>query len=164
MKNKNPWIFLVTGLLAGALMMYLLTNYRIEKKSPSPATEITASTIPAENHQSTSGRNIDQLTEETTVIAYVQKNHRLPDCYITKADARKLGWNASAGNLCDVLPGRAIGGDHFGNREKKLPTGAQYYEADVNYRCGNRNADRIVFTKTGEVWLSKDHYRTFEKQ
>ena len=37
-------------------------------------------------------------------------------------------------------------------------------EADVNYNCGNRNADRIVFTKNGEVWLTKNHYKSFQKQ
>ena len=57
-----------------------------------------------------------------------------------------------------------IGGDHFGNRERKLPEGNKYYEADVNYKCGRRNADRVVFTKNGEVWLTKDHYKTFEKK
>ena len=63
-----------------------------------------------------------------------------------------------------VLPNKAIGGDIFGNREKQLPKGKIYYEADVNYTCGNRNTDRIIFTPDGEVWLTKDHYKTFVKQ
>ena len=84
--------------------------------------------------------------------------------YITKSEARKQGWVPEKGNLCDVLPNKAIGGDIFGNREKKLPKGKIYYEADVNYTCGNRNTDRIIFTPNGEVWLTKDHYKTFVKQ
>lgn len=106
---------------------------------------------------------IDELTNEHLVINYVKKHHELPGYYITKSSARKQGWNPSQGNLCDVLPGKAIGGDRFGNREGKLPEGNQYYEADVNYKCGRRNADRIIFTKKGEVWLTKDHYKTFVK-
>ena len=98
------------------------------------------------------------------MIDYVKANHKLPDYYITKSEARNQGWNASAGNLCEVLPGRAIGGDKFSNREKTLPKGDQYFEADVNYNCGKRNADRIVFTKNGDVWLTKNHYKSFEKK
>lgn len=107
---------------------------------------------------------IDKLTNENIVIDYVKEYRELPAYYITKAEARKQGWVASKGNLCEVLPGKAIGGDRFGNREKKLPQGQEYYEADVNYKCGKRNADRIVFTKKGDVWLTKDHYKTFIKQ
>jgi hypothetical protein len=51
------------------------------------------------------------------VIAYVKSNHKLPDFYITKSEAKSQGWNPSKGNLCDVLPGKAIGGDQFSNRE-----------------------------------------------
>lgn len=93
-----------------------------------------------------------------------KKNGELPEYYITKAEARKRGWRPSEGNLCEVLPNKAIGGDRFGNREGRLPKGEKYYEADVNYRCGRRNADRIIFNKNGDVWLTKNHYKTFEKQ
>lgn len=48
--------------------------------------------------------------------------------------------------------------------ENKLPTGSEYYEADINYRCGKRTADRIVFNKKGDIWITKDHYKTFDKQ
>lgn len=106
---------------------------------------------------------IDELTEETAIINYVKKHHKLRKYYIKKSEARKNGWEPSLGNLCEVLPGKAIGGDKFGNREGKLPKNQQYYEADVNYKCGKRNADRIIFTQQGEVWLTKDHYKTFIK-
>lgn len=94
----------------------------------------------------------------------MKTHRRLPEYYITKEEARKLGWISSKGNLCEVIPGKAIGGDHFSNREKKLPADNKYFEADVNYNCSNRNADRIIFTKNGDVWLTKNHYKTFEKQ
>lgn len=184
-KNKSAlyWVF---GLLAGMLVMYLFNNYKIEKKNQdSTSIEISntksdsdygskfnSKTNPNwnndrnENQQSsrTSTSNIDNLTEENRVIAYVKEHHELPNYYITKGEARNQGWEASKGNLCDVLPGRAIGGDRFSNREKTLPKGDSYFEADVNYSCGRRNADRIVFTKNGDVYLTKNHYKTFEKQ
>ncbi len=40
---------------------------------------------------------------------------------LPKSVAQKAGWVASKGNLCTVLPGKAIGGDVFGNREGLLP-------------------------------------------
>lgn len=165
--------FFIIGMLTAFLAMYLFTNYRIEKKSESGTQQNTAVNQrkdygnPQENQEKQSSvhaTDIDELTEENLVIDYVKANNKLPEYYLTKGEARNKGWIASKGNLCDVLPGRAIGGDKFSNREKTLPTGNQYFEADVNYNCGNRNADRIVFTKNGEVWLTHDHYKSFEKQ
>lgn len=170
-KIKLILIFII-GLLTAFLAMHFFNTYKIEKKNKevSPA-EVSVNENEdrdfEENKNSKSTNfsgNIDELTNENTVINYVKTNRRLPDYYLTKAEARKQGWIASKGNLCDVLPGKAIGGDHFSNREKTLPKGNKYYEADVNYNCGNRNADRIVFTKNGDVWLTKNHYKSFEKQ
>ena len=169
--NKNSAklvLFFIIGMLSAFLMMYLIDNYRIEKKNQN--SEVAENTIgktkksESDEGNSFEGNSIQNLTNEVKVINYVKSNHELPDYYITKSEARKQGWVASEGNLCDVLPGKAIGGDKFSNREKMLPSGKQYFEADVNYNCGNRNADRIVFTKDGEVYLTKNHYKSFEKQ
>ena len=169
--NKNSAklvLFFIIGMLSAFLMMYLIDNYRIEKKNQN--SEVAENTIgktkksESDEGNSFEGNSIQNLTNEVKVINYVKSNHELPDYYITKSEARKQGWVASEGNLCDVLPGKAIGGDKFSNREKTLPSGKQYFEADVNYNCGNRNADRIVFTKDGEVYLTKNHYKSFEKQ
>jgi len=177
-------LFFVIGMLTAFLVMYLVNNYKIEKKSEAGAQQTTGVTqesgyvdrqenqqniqqnSPANEERNSSAQsgNIDELTEENLVIDYVKSNRKLPDYYLMKGEARSKGWIASEGNLCDVLPGRAIGGDKFSNREKTLPTGNQYFEADVNYNCGRRNGDRIVFTKNGEVWLTHDHYKSFEKQ
>ena len=178
-KIKLILIFII-GLLTAFLAMHFFNTYKIEKKNKEVITsEVSINENNSGNvNESKNDRfderrtekssifsgNIDDLTEENTVIDYVKSNHRLPDYYITKGEARKQGWVPSRGNLCDVLPGRAIGGDNFSNREKTLPAGNKYFEADVNYNCGNRNADRIVFTKNGEVWLTKNHYKSFEKQ
>jgi hypothetical protein len=158
--------FICLGLLFGMSVMYVYRNFIEDKKDQSgSAKKETVSYGNTSSDGSTSAQvSIDQLTEEKTVISYVKKNHKLPDYYITKNEARKQGWSPSKGNLCDVLPGKAIGGDHFGNRERRLPDGEKYFEADVNYHCGGRNADRIIYTRNGDVYLTKNHYKSFEKQ
>lgn len=109
---------------------------------------------------------IDKLTAEKRVVDYVKKNGKLPDYYLTKNEARKQGWSPQKGDLCEILPGKAIGGDRFGNREGLLPKqkGRAYFEADLNYSCGHRNADRLVYSNDGLVYITKDHYKTFQKQ
>lgn len=112
-----------------------------------------------------SAGDISTLTDARTVARYVLQHQQLPDYYITKGEARRKGWNPAKGNLCDVLPGKAIGGDRFGNRERRLPQhrGRLWYEADVNYRCGRRDADRLVYSSDGLIYLSSDHYRSFRQ-
>lgn len=102
-------------------------------------------------------------TDEQTVVSYLRQNHRLPEYYITKKKAREAGWDARAGNLCDVLPGKAIGGDRFSNREGRLPTANKrvWREADINYRCGRRGADRVLFASDGLIYVSRNHYQNF---
>lgn len=152
-------LFACLGLLFGMSVMFVYNNFIAEKDlKNNKANKIQAKS--SEGYD----ENIDVLTEENRVISYIKQNHHLPDYYITKSQAKQQGWIPSQGNLCKVLPGKAIGGDYFGNREGKLPKDEKYFEADVNYNCGNRNADRIVFTENGVVYLTKDHYRTFEKK
>lgn len=153
-------LFACMGLLFGMSAMYIYNTFIADEKAPVQTENVGQNS--AEKVENTF--SIDQLTAENTVIDFVKKNHQLPDYYLTKNEAKKQGWNPSRGNLCEVLPGKAIGGDYFGNREGKLPKGEKYFEADVNYSCGNRNGDRIVFTKNGEVYLTKNHYKSFEKQ
>jgi hypothetical protein len=161
--------FICLGLLFGMSVMYIYKNFIEKGNSNIVKTEnVSYGSTSAENQfnggNTASQDPIEKLTEERTVISYVKQNRRLPDYYITKNEARKQGWNPSKGNLCDVLPGKAIGGDKFGNREGRLPDGEKYFEADVNYHCGSRQADRIIFTRNGEVYLTKNHYKSFEKQ
>lgn len=107
---------------------------------------------------------IDRLTHEDIVVAYIKEYGHLPDYYITKSEAKKSGWIPAEGNLCDVLPGKAIGGDKFGNFEGNLPKkkGRKYTEADINYNCGRRGADRVVYSNDGLIFITHDHYKTFE--
>jgi len=125
--------------------------------------ELLAGAFPAVALAQQSDATLVALTAEQTVVGYLRQNHRLPDYYVTKKQVRAAGWDARAGNLCQVLPGKAIGGDRFSNREGRLPSADKrvWREADINYRCGRRGADRVLFASDGLIYVSRDHYRQF---
>lgn len=104
-------------------------------------------------------------TSMAEVSAYIHEFGHLPDNYITKNEAKSLGWKSESGNLTKVAPGKSIGGDKFSNYEKKLPTqkGRKYYECDIDYTGGNRNAKRLVYSNDGLIYYTEDHYNTFEQ-
>lgn len=87
----------------------------------------------------------------------------LPDYYIHREDAKKVGWISWKGNLAEVLPGMMIFGGVFYNDEGILPQkeGRIWFEADINYTGGRRNAERLVFSNDGIVFVTRDHYKTF---
>lgn len=99
------------------------------------------------------------------VALYLHTYGHLPDNYITKKQAERLGWNSKKGNLDEVAPGKSIGGSHFGNYEGQLPEqeGRKYYECDINYEGGYRGADRLIYSNDGLVFYTGDHYKTFEQ-
>lgn len=98
------------------------------------------------------------------VALYLHAFEELPPNYITKDEAYDWGWDSRDGNLWDVAYGYCIGGDRFGNREGILPKarGRQYYECDVNYDGGYRDAQRIVFSNDGMIFYTQDHYESFD--
>ncbi|WP_193016735.1 ribonuclease domain-containing protein [Proteus sp. FME41] len=156
-------VIIVVVVLFGVLYQGLLP----EKKAPVASSSTPVPTQPSNNvNQSAQiSLSIDEKTQANTVANYLQRHQQLPDFYLTKKEARENGWNAKTGNLCEVLPGRAIGGDRFMNREKQLPEEAkrQWYEADVNYRCGHRGSDRLLYSNDGLIYVTTDHYRTMTK-
>lgn len=160
--KKKIFLYFLFGALGGILVMYLMNGFPADKSTESQNKIAKAEVVKSTSQFSADG--ISQITKAETVIAFVKTNHQLPGFYLTKNEAKKLGWNPSKGNLCEALPGKAIGGDHFNNREKQLPSNEKYFEADVNYKCGNRNSDRIIYTRSGEVYLTTDHYKSFQKQ
>ena len=96
------------------------------------------------------------------VALYLYTYGRLPENFITKSEARKLGWEG--GNVEKYAPDCAIGGDKFGNREELLPvaSGRQYYECDIDTHGENsRGAKRIVFSNDGLIYYTDDHYESF---
>lgn len=96
------------------------------------------------------------------VSLYLYTYGYLPENFITKDEARELGWEG--GSVEDYAPGCAIGGDKFGNREGLLPkaNGRQYYECDIDTNGrSSRGAKRIVFSNDGLIYYTEDHYETF---
>lgn len=98
--------------------------------------------------------------EEVALYLYLYEH--LPENFITKNEARKLGWEG--GSVEKFAPGCAIGGDKFGNREGLLPkaSGRVYYECDIDTNGANsRGAKRIVFSNDGLIYYTDDHYESF---
>jgi len=97
------------------------------------------------------------------VALYIHTYGHLPSNFITKAEARDLGWEG--GSVEDYAPGCAIGGDVFGNREGLLPEaeGRVYYECDIDTDgYHSRGSRRIVFSNDGLIYYTHDHYESFE--
>lgn len=105
-----------------------------------------------------------EYTSKEEVALYIHLYNHLPSNYITKNEAKDLGWDSGAGNLNKVAPGKSIGGDKFGNREGLLPKKDKrvYYECDIDYVKGKRNGKRIVFSNDGLIYYTGDHYEKFE--
>lgn len=103
-------------------------------------------------------------TSKEEVAAYLHEYGHLPSNFITKKEAKKLGWVSNEGNLDEVAPGMSIGGDYFGNYEGILPEtkGRDYYECDIDFDGTYRNAKRIIFSNDGLIYYTEDHYETFE--
>lgn len=105
-----------------------------------------------------------QYNSKDEVSLYLNTYDKLPSNYIKKKEATALGWESSKGNLWDVTDEMSIGGDWFGNREKKLPIedGRSYSECDINYEGGFRGAERLVYSNDGLIYYTGDHYESFE--
>lgn len=101
-----------------------------------------------------------QYTTKEDVASYINTYHKLPNNFITKKEAKKLGWEG--GSLEKYAPGKSIGGDKFTNREKSLPDGKTYTECDINTQgASSRGAERIVFSDDFKIYYTHDHYKTF---
>lgn len=105
-----------------------------------------------------------KYSDKESVAKYIYQYKTLPSNYITKGEAKKLGWQTK-GTLDKVAPGRSIGGDRYGDYENKLPkaSGRKWTECDIDYVKGNRNAKRIIFSNDGLIYYTNDHYKTFTK-
>ena len=101
-------------------------------------------------------------TSKEDVMNYLIEYGQLPSNFITKKEAKKLGW--SGGNLEPYAPGKCIGGDYFGNYEKVLPvvSGRTYHECDIDtLNANSRGAKRIIYSNDGQIYYTDNHYKTF---
>lgn len=98
------------------------------------------------------------------VVLYLDAYGELPPNYITKNEARDLGWEG--GSVEDYLEGAAIGGDRFGNYEGILPEadGRAYTECDIDTDgYPSRGSRRLVFSNDGLYFYTSDHYESFDE-
>lgn len=103
-----------------------------------------------------------EYTSAEDVALYLHLYAHLPQNFITKKDARALGWNG--GGLDDYADGKCIGGDRFGNYEGLLPDapGREYHECDIDtLHAVSRGAKRIVYSNNGLIYYTEDHYESF---
>lgn len=98
-------------------------------------------------------------TTKEDVALYIHTYRKLPRNFMTKKEARALGW--SGGSLEQYAPGMCIGGDWFRNAEGYLPQG-KYQECDINtLGKERRGAERLIFSDDGRIYYTSDHYETF---
>lgn len=150
-------------------MLLLLLGLQIGC-SEAVLTQETGRTL-QEDMESLNGSQMEQevtedgwYTGKDEVSLYLHLYGHLPDNYITKKEAKALGWDSSK-NLWEVAPGKSIGGDHFGNYEGLLPKeeDRDYFECDIDYEGGWRNAKRIIYSDDGLIFYTEDHYESFEQ-
>ena len=99
-------------------------------------------------------------TSKEDVALYLHTYGCLPGNFITKNEARDLGWEG--GSLEPFAPGMCIGGDRFGNYEGLLPEDRDYTECDIDtLGASKRGAKRIVFSDDGLIYYTDDHYESF---
>ena len=97
------------------------------------------------------------------VSAHIRRTGSLPQNFITKKQAGELGWQG--GDLWRYARGKSIGGDRFGNFERRLPDkkGRTWRECDIEYRGGARGTKRLIFSNDGLIFYTADHYESFER-
>ncbi|MBQ4600576.1 MAG: ribonuclease [Oscillospiraceae bacterium] len=168
----------LTSLAAVVLVVVLALFGYFDDKAPQPAHPVsttapiqttapdTQKTEPTQPQQTKpTEAPIDRdgtYTKKNDVALYLHTYGELPSNFMTKSEARKLGWEG--GSLENYAEGMCIGGDRFGNYEGVLPkkSGRQYYECDIDTLGKNsRGAKRIVYSNDGLIYYTDDHYETF---
>lgn len=163
-RNKNKKAFCSLFLAIAVLFSMLLSGCSfLEQLGSEEATQPTNSDIIVTQPETESSTEEVALISKEDVAAYIHEHGVLPDNFITKKEAIALGWDSSEGNLWEVAPGKSIGGDVFGNYEKRLPQNSSrtWYECDINYQGGYRGAERILYSNDGLIYYTDDHYETF---
>lgn len=114
--------------------------------------------------ESNSEYSIDYLTSMQNVTLCLEAGI-VPKFYLTKEEAKERGWKPKKGNLCEMIPNHAIGGDYYYNKDGKLPVDHEFREFDINFTCSCRGAERLAVSTNDPThqYYSKDHYKNFVK-
>ena len=153
--KKSPVLLLLIAMLFSFGGCGVLTDAGDTYAEPS-VTETeqdnTADTAPLDENGS--------YTTKEDVAEYLNTYGHLPQNFITKKEAKALGWEG--GSLEPYAPGKCIGGDYFGNYEEQLPTDKSYHECDINtLGADKRGAERIIYDDDGNIYYTDDHYQSF---
>ena len=154
-------LVLVSGLLQACTFGKSSSSQKASSKESAAG---KGSEIDYETLEVKEGESYDTKDE---VCAYLVQFHALPSNYMTKKEARKEGWEGGA--LGQLLPGKCIGGDYFGNYDGNLPEkdGRTYHECDIDTLGGSkRGAKRIIYSGDDEdgdwnIYYTDDHYASF---
>lgn len=170
---KKIYSYILVALTLLSVVFSFSACNKVSKIDNGKVLETTVTKEVKANAVKTPGIVLDEdgiYTSKEDVALYIYTYKRLPKNYIKKKDAEKLGWNKSKKNLYEVTGGKSIGGDKFANYEKLLPVvkGRTYYECDIDYAGGSRNAKRIIYAddfdeEYGFIFYTGDHYKSFEK-
>ena len=145
------------------------TEATAEETTTEAATEETTEEATEETSEETTTEGTAKLdfdgsyTTVEDVSLFIYTYGELPSNFITKKEARALGWEG--GSLEPYAPGKCIGGDYFGNYEGLLPEqkGREYHECDIDtLGAKSRGAKRIIYSNDGLIYYTADHYESFE--
>lgn len=157
-KNKKKlWKKIAASIVTIILLAFGVDNFTEVELSNTFESLSMGETIQVEKN-----KPYNELQE---VVDYLHLYDELPPNYLTKEEAKKLGWDPSEGNLRELEADASIGGDYFGNFEGNLPekSGRDYYEADIDYEGGYRNSKRLVYSTDDLYFYTEDHYKSFDK-
>lgn len=87
---------------------------------------------------------------------------KLPAYYISDSQASLTGWKRGKWPS-KYVPGKMLTRGEYHNRNDHLPSAPnrKWYEADINYTDGKRNAQRLLWSNDGLIFVTYDHYETF---
>ena len=131
-----------------------------------PAAAGSTEDVPAPEETAEAEAPIDEdgtYTSAEDVALYVHTYGHLPSNFITKEEAKALGWDG--GSLEPYAPGKCIGGSWFGNYEGMLPKakGRTWTECDIDtLGARSRGAKRLIFSNDGLIYYTDDHYESFQ--
>ncbi len=135
---------------------YSVSHYTYNNNAPQTTQRKTTA---AQTQNSSGIREDGSYYSKDDVALYIHTYGRLPSNFITKKEAQALGWEG--GSLDEIAPGKAIGGDYFGNYEGLLPKGS-YHECDINTNGRrSRGAERIIYSSDGRIYYTSNHYESF---
>jgi len=130
--------------------------------APSADPKETSSPLPSASAEPEAIARDTTCDDKACVALYLHTYGQLPSNFMTKKQARKLGWES--GPLWKKAEGMCIGGDKFSDYSDNLPNQYEFYECDINtLGKKKRGAERIVYTKDGSlIYYTPDHYESFE--